>query len=46
VKLASPVVVGVPLIVPLPDSVNPSGKLPLDMLHVIGVSPVTFNVAE
>jgi len=45
VKLEVPVVVGVPLIV-APDKVNPAGKLPLTILHVIGPVPVAANVSE
>ena len=39
VKVEVPVPEGVPLIV-FPDRLKPLGKLPLKMLHVIGVVPV------
>jgi len=45
-KVAVSAVVGVPLIMPLPDKDNPAGKLPLAKLHVIGVSPVAAKVSE
>jgi hypothetical protein len=44
VKLNAPVVVGVPDIVPVEESVNPVGKLPTDTDHVMGVVPVAMRV--
>ena len=38
-----PAAVGVPEMV-LPDKLRPSGRLPLSMLHVMGVSPVAARV--
>jgi hypothetical protein len=46
VKLEAPVVVGVPEIVPELLNVNPAGRLPLVMLHVmVPTPPVDCNVA-
>jgi hypothetical protein len=39
-----PAVVGVPEMIPAAESVKPSGKVPLAMLHVMGASPVASSV--
>ena len=45
VKLNVPAVVGVPVIAPLiPFKLKPAGRLPLAILHVIGVVPVAVRV--
>lgn len=44
VKLNVPVTVGVPEITPAVESDNPSGKLPVLMLHVIGMVPEATSI--
>ena len=44
VKVNVPAAVGLPVIVPLLASVKPFGKLPLTLVHVIGVVPVAARV--
>ena len=44
VKLNVPAVVGVPEISPLAEMVKPLGRLPLSILHVMGVLPVADSV--
>ena len=43
-KVNVPTVVGVPDITPAVLSVNPPGKAPCEMLHVIGAVPVAVSV--
>ena len=44
VKVLSPCVVGVPVIVPSLFKLKPVGREPLVTLHVIGVVPVAVSV--
>ena len=47
VKLGACAVVGVPVIAPAVDSVNPAGNVPAAILHVYGVvPPAAASVAE
>jgi hypothetical protein len=43
VKLEVPAAVGVPVMTPSAESVNPAGKLPLCNDHVIGAVPVAVS---